>query len=586
MSEIKEIPGFYYDEERKRYFKITNGAIPGSSSSSSSSSLSKYHNNSVQAEQRKKQAATTKTPKRAGSSKEIIKNPQLLKLPARLQSKFLTPSTSKLTRFTYTPSGLINLKTGSSPVKSDLLQARLSSVPKIEPKHIPLLTPRGFVLELVKDHLVISRIGLVSETLETTGYEYHPRALVLQHATDGTITESAHDWHVAAGVNVQNVELAAIHDAVWADDTRTDVFHEVLDGCGEVVVVSLYTHFAEGVGNCFVRFNGIDTKKDNPVNHDYSAQFTGFIWSRIRLLPSSTKEQLERAFGLPLCLNMEELDEPSVSEVNEMMMSRESTLRSIAPTSDLMLREAIKAKKLKDFLLAKEIASLGDDVLIYRCEKYDNPRGARILDCKISKQDNSFHFLVSTGSLVSFKYNGAGKFTKFKHVQVAKNFPPTSLLCVFDTVRVIRAGSKLTLVDSEGKTRQLEGRYNYMRKMFLISWRELILVLKDSIVLWNIETNEKETVLKYMNDNDANQQFEMFGSYLVYNVGDTIHFVNVHTNESWSVGLEFRFRRCGYLMNFNLVKIIKLGEINTRLHLGFTFLNTEDMTTIFETYLV
>ncbi|RCK63057.1 hypothetical protein Cantr_09663 [Candida viswanathii] len=584
MSEIKEIPGFYYDEERKRYFKITNGAIPGSSSSSSS--LSKYHNNSVQAEQRKKQAATPKTPKRAGSSKEIIKNPQLFKLPARLRSRFLTPSTSKLTRFTYTPTGLINLKTGSSSVNPDLLRARLSSVPKVAPKHIPLLTPRGFVLELIKDHLVISRIGLVSETLETTGYEYHPRSLVLQHATDGTITELTHAWHVAAGVNVQNVPLAAIHDAVWVDDARMDVFHEVLDGCGEVAVVSLYSHFAEGVGNCFVRFNGIDTKGDAPVNHDYSDRFTGFIRSRIRLLSSSTTEQLERAFGLPLCLNMEELDDPSVGEVNEMMMSKGDTLRSIARTNDLMLREAIKAKKLKDFLLAKEIASLGESVVIYKYEKYVNPQGARILDCKISKHDSSFHFLVSTGSLVSFKYNGSGRFTRFKHVQLAKNLPPTSLLCVFHTVRVIRAGSKLTLVDSEGKTRQLEGRYNYMRKMFLISCRELILVLKDTIVYWNIETNEKETVMKYMNDNDANQQFEMFGSYLVYNVGDTIYFVNVHTNESWSVDLEFRFRRCGYLMNFNLVKIVKLGEINTRLHLGFTFLNTEDMTTIFETYLV
>lgn len=41
-----ELPGFYYDEEKKRYFKIVNG--------SKNSSTDKYHNNNVQAQNRRK----------------------------------------------------------------------------------------------------------------------------------------------------------------------------------------------------------------------------------------------------------------------------------------------------------------------------------------------------------------------------------------------------------------------------------------------------------------------------------------------------------------------------------------------------
>ncbi|KAK6875346.1 hypothetical protein K6H11_000988 [Candida tropicalis] len=103
---------------------------------------------------------------------------------------------------------------------------------------------------------------------------------------------------------------------------------------------------------------------------------------------------------------------------------------------------------------------------------------------------------------------------------------------------------------------------------------------------WNITTNEKQVISKYLNDNDVNQQFEIFDGYMLYNVGDTLNIINIHTNESSTIDFQFQFKKCGYLKNFKLVKIVKLAEINTRLHLGFTFLNSEELTTIFETFLI
>lgn len=42
-----KIPGYYFDESRGRYFKITNGAVPAGGDTTQ-----KYHNNAVQAEKR------------------------------------------------------------------------------------------------------------------------------------------------------------------------------------------------------------------------------------------------------------------------------------------------------------------------------------------------------------------------------------------------------------------------------------------------------------------------------------------------------------------------------------------------------
>lgn len=163
---------------------------------------------------------------------------------------------------------------------------------------------------------------------------------------------------------------------------------------------------------------------------------------------------------------------------------------------------------------------------------------------------------------------------------------PNSQLCVYEKIKLVKSGNKLSMVDNHGKIRHLDGKFNYIRKIFLISSNEIILILKDTIMYWNITTNEKQVILKYLNDNDVNQQFEVFDSYLFYNVGDTLNIINIHTYESSSIDFQFQFKKCGYLKNFKLVKIVKLGEINTRLHLGFTFLNSEELTTIFETFLI
>ena len=92
MATIREIPG-YYDEERRRYFKIVNGAIPSnshptpssssssssSSSPSSSQSVSRYHNNSIQAKQRYANHLA-KTTTSTNTNKEIKRN-KILKIP-------------------------------------------------------------------------------------------------------------------------------------------------------------------------------------------------------------------------------------------------------------------------------------------------------------------------------------------------------------------------------------------------------------------------------------------------------------------------------------------------------------------------
>lgn len=567
MSTIREIPGFYYDEERRRYFKITNGAIPqGSSSSSSLSSLSKYHNNSIQAEQRKKQSTTQKVTKPGKSSKEIIKNPKLDKVSSRLRSKYLTKSTTKFNRFSYTPAGLINFKTGSCTGNNDLLQSRLISSPILKPQYLPMLTPRGYVLCQSNDLLIISRIEGITRNMKSTRYEYYPRSLVVQHTKDGSITELKNYWKVVQGTHVESLDLGSYYEILGIDDSRMDVFHEIMEN-KQVVVISLYTHYLQGNANSIIRINAIDPKSGDTTHEDYTLKFISFLRDSFQGLPKNTKNQLYKAFGIPLCFMVDDLHEISISEINKAMQS---------PSSK-------NTTKIIDFLLLQDVSQIRDKI-IYKNENYDNPKGVRILDCQISK-NHTIHFLVSNGSLISLKFKH-GKFSKFKHVQLNNNMSLNSQLCIHEKIKLVKSGNKLITVDNHGNIRFLDGKFNYIRKIFLISSNEIILILKDTIMYWNITTNEKQVILKYLNDNDVNQQFEIFDGYMLYNVGDTLNIINIHTNESSTIDFQFQFKKCGYLKNFKLVKIVKLAEINTRLHLGFTFLNSEELTTIFETFLI
>lgn len=563
MSEIREIPGFYYDEERQRYFKITNGAIP----QSSLSSLSKYHNNSIQAEQRTKQSKVQKISKPTKSSTNTIRNKKLDKFPKAIRSKYLTPSTGKFIKFTYTPIGLINFKSVTSTTQHDLLQSRLLSYPILKPKYIPMLTPRGYVLRQMKDYLIISRIQGITQRISSSRNEYYPTSLVLQRISDGKISKLKQDWYVVKSSNVESVDLKEYYETLGVDDFKTNIFHEVMES-KEVVIISEYENFVQGERNSILRMNVLDLNKDEFVEHDYTLKLTKFLKDYINKEDKKTKDQLNRAFGIYSCFFSDNLYESSVDEINGL-------LRTPSKKS---------AAKVNNFLLLKDIAKMNDNI-IYKSERYDNPKGIRILDCQFSKSNNHIHFLLSNSSLVSFKFQN-GEFSDFHHRKIHDRILPFSQLCVYDEVKTIKTGNKFSVVDEKWNIKSHDIVCDYIRKIFMISSHEVVYLLKNSIIYWDITTNESSIILNYLNNNDINQQFEVYGNYLLYNIGNTLKFINIYTHESSSIDLEFQFKKCGYLKNFKLVKIVKLEEVNTRLHLGFTFLNSEEMTTIFETFLI
>lgn len=78
-----DIPGFYYDERKKKYFRIVNGDQRHNSN---------YHNNTVRAQSRQRQylsEVASKRPKHRSDTAEVSRNAQIRNVPDELYLSFL-----------------------------------------------------------------------------------------------------------------------------------------------------------------------------------------------------------------------------------------------------------------------------------------------------------------------------------------------------------------------------------------------------------------------------------------------------------------------------------------------------------------
>lgn len=103
------IPGLYYDEEKKKYFKITNGTL------NSQSSVSKYHNNTIQAKCRRDALVTTNTSLKSRKTRAVPSTHDSLRSEkCRKWSLML----SKMKAFGTQPCDIVNVLTGDVNLRS------------------------------------------------------------------------------------------------------------------------------------------------------------------------------------------------------------------------------------------------------------------------------------------------------------------------------------------------------------------------------------------------------------------------------------------------------------------------------------
>lgn len=98
MPNPPELPGFYYDEEKKKYFKITNGALLQNQA---------YHNNSVEANKRKRDFQKNITIQEEQSKK--LKQQNLQDIAKRSKHYYMTKTINK---FDNDPLNLTSRKLG------------------------------------------------------------------------------------------------------------------------------------------------------------------------------------------------------------------------------------------------------------------------------------------------------------------------------------------------------------------------------------------------------------------------------------------------------------------------------------------
>ncbi|EMG46096.1 hypothetical protein G210_3668, partial [Candida maltosa Xu316] len=519
-SSIRQIPGFYYDESRKRYFKIINGAIPEPSSSSANAS-SKYHNNSIQSEQRyiKHTSATTNNNNNNNNCPstsrpfKIIKNHSLSKIPLPQRSKYLQQLKPQPNPYTF--HGLLHSKIHGVPNDNQLLESRITSK-VITPKQVPILIPRGFILgNITAKKLVISRISTLPVAI-SKDFEYYPQHLTIQYLNDGIneeedrVREVLTTWLFlkSSSDDIERYnDVSEFYKYLGVDDAKQTIYHSVTSDGGVMLVVTIHTYYKQNKRNFIVRMNTIDRNGDcQDVTYGLMKCLKYGIMRSVKDV--KMKKKLFNVFGIDSCIFLDDDDEwcknPTTDEMNHVLENLDKT------------KNRKRTQYLTNFLLQHDINNHKNQI-IYRKEMYDADKHSSILDCKVV--DNILYFVISNGYLISSKFTNdpTNPFTNFQIVNLQGTINKCQLLIESPTSDpYIQTRFKIIQVDKSKNVKKFtipvnsntkKNKVEYIRKIFQISSEEFILVLKHTIEYWKSGL-EMIKITDYFDVNDVNQQFK------------------------------------------------------------------------------
>ncbi|KAI5954345.1 hypothetical protein KGF54_002120 [Candida jiufengensis] len=604
-----EIPGYYFDTTRGRYFKVTNGAIPTTNSTTptETTNLTKYHNNSIQAEKRNQDFEQeeleelrlenkVKNKNKKQHSQDIYKNP---KVPKPNKKKF--DFNDRNQKFTFDNLSLLNLKTGQiNSIGSYLNDNVMNRAKFISPKRCvdenKIILPQCHIYGYEDSEFVILRLGPLAydfDELESFNViNGNIGAEVFDTKRERIYTQKQH-WYCKTVTGINEMTTRADFYPIFGSgiSNNDSDFRIICSFNPQVLQLLSVLRTSNFDSVSIIRFN---------VFNRHTNDFTDLTFPLIKFLKFNFKKlhkrgkSLEHALGLHY-VEFTNYQKKSIDEINKLLTSKNVNHRK-------------RTNELNDFL------SYHDGI---RPEFiYSKPKGKKV-DIENSLEigkifDNKFFLVFSAGEIISWDFDyKTKKFTNFRLYTTSLKIPVGSSIEVLGSTLYINTNSQVITLDYENSKIQTY-KFGFIRKMFILNSKKWIIVDKKSIQIFYPATKKSIKILSYNNGNDVNQQFEIINDkkrdkiYLIFNVagkttdenGKNYKFLDLNSfddagnynghnkSEIIDLKIDFQFLKYGYFKDFILSKIIDLGEKDGRLHIGFHHEDKKAKNTIFESFLI
>ncbi|RLV94776.1 hypothetical protein JA1_001575 [Spathaspora sp. JA1] len=563
MSNIPQIPGYYYDHEKKKYFQIVNG--------STVDSTKRYHNNSIQIENRRDKIAKKSNKSTPVNHTNIIRNPRLTE---DLKENILGITSIGLPGCFAID--LDRIKSGEISLLSHYYKNdQIDILPT--PKYIPELVPRGIVIgQLNRDLLVIQRI---TDTIIRDGNIFRlPSCISIQNITSGKVYNLPKSWQFRYG------SLQDYFENNNLEINTEQVIHDITPGVTHSNFFHIIT-FAQMKGS-IIKFNRCEELKF----YDYTKDLLLFI--KNQKVDGSMRKVLDELFGLNLIIfssskkHQSVMNEKSVEEMNKKLLQLRQSDISLQAKSTLEteINQFINQKMMKMMAVTEPKMEYNQNNTLNNQQRYS------LSGCF----DKDSIYLLSTGGLI-FKItftieSGSIKFHNIYHTSISCNRHQGQISIVENCIHVTmgetfyKIDSNLPLLGSHKDVRFHKKNLPGLRKLF--SFRPDLALVVSIDQIYYLKGNKIDLIENYDHKNDPNQNFEIISNHLIYDQRNIFRLINLNRSEnnSTSFSIIYNYEKCGYLKGFKLIKIIEMISSTPRLKIGLTFYNPNEKTTIFESY--
>ncbi|CCG23137.1 hypothetical protein CORT_0D02920 [Candida orthopsilosis Co 90-125] len=551
-----KIPGYYFDESRGRYFKITNGAVPAGGDTTQ-----KYHNNAVQAEKRSQhfervekqdQNKHDKPINKKRRGQDVIKNPHVN--PYRSSNKL----DQRLRKVEWDHLSMLSMKAGAINLKSGYFNNDMVDAIRcgMKLKMNEIIPPQGKIVAYHENYFVMSRFlddgcgSMLNLAVFTNSGNLYVPPQSIYCATNGGCENLTRDLAKCLfdpyGRNPVNPCIYAGYDS--AESTSNIL--QVYSFCGEkyCTVVKFHTFCSD--------YNSFE---------DLTVPLMKFLKSQFNKLHKKGRK-LSKAFGLNT-FEFVGSTKTSIDEIN-------AVLRSGARASHARAR-------LDSFLNTHDSEKPN---YIYRPTK--DYTLCIIEDCTIV--GGQAVAVTSDGQIVYFEWNHRLKrFQEFKLFTTQLPMPNASVKLLGDFVYVSTSNDILII---NYKEKQIERhKFEKLRKFFILSPTQWIVINQSQIRYYDPSSRESSLIMSYNNGNDARQQFEIVNNHLIFNLGNKFKVINLcraTKDQHALLELDFDTYKYGHFKHFKLDRIIDMGVKDGRTVVGFQFANDGKTHTRFESYYI
>ena len=550
-----KIPGYYFDESRGRYFKITNGAVRSVAEGSQ-----KYHNNAVQAEKRnqhfdqiekQEQSKEEKLARKKRRGQGVITNPNGKPYPSpdKLDQRFQCVNWDHMT--------FLNMKTGTIDLKNvyykdDMVDLIRHNTIKVEKNHV--VPPQGHIEAYHEGYFVVARMTIKEESVLNMA--------VFSSFESLQVPEQS--FYCYVGGDYQNLtrELA---DKLFMMDEYATVNTRIFAG-------------SEDSGarlNLFQRYRLSGRKYCNVIKFHVFHPKLRFFEDLTLPLMKFLKVQFGKlrkkghSLGQSFGLDSMEFIESSATSIEEM----NKLIKSGAP--EYLIRD-----RLETFLIARDCER---PAFVYRA--VDFPEN-KVEDCDVV--GGHIVALTTNGQIVYLEWDyNARKFRNFKLFTTGMCLL-SCLVKLSGNFIYVRTNDEVLVINY--KEKRIE-RHPFvgLRKLFVLSPTKWIVINRAQIRYYDPGTKEFEFIMTYNNGNNTSQQFEIINNHLIFDVGTKFKVVNLSRaiKDKYAVlELSFDTYKYGPFRDYSLFRILDMGVKHGRTHVGFQFINAADTHTRFESFYI